>query len=250
MDRLQLYRGDSLKLLENLSIKHPTLAEVVDLGFGKYENYISILSMTTNSVADILWFDMNIWFEDISTWDLILSIWMNNNELQNALKWFTGHTFNVVESKGVMYLCNEEQNVFIHKENFFTIVDFLKDINMIQKEWDKIDKETEKYDLLSVAGNRQTKIIIMSNMNRKRKNPKKEEKRIDLASIVSSIDWKGCRGNEIWQYPIYRIYEGYMRLNTIDSYDKTLLGYYSGNIDTTKTKIDFDKINWSNIIKN
>ena len=171
MDRLQLYRGDSLKLLENLSIKHPTLAEVVDLGFGKYENYISILSMTTNSVADILWFDMNIWFEDISTWDLILSIWMNNNELQNALKWFTGHTFNVVESKGVMYLCNEEQNVFIHKENFFTIVDFLKDINMIQKEWDKIDKETEKYDLLSVAGNRQTKIIIMSNMNRKRKNP-------------------------------------------------------------------------------
>ena len=60
--------------------------------------------------------------------------------------------------------------------------------------------------------------------------------------------WKYGIGEEIFNYPIYRIYEGYARLNALDNWDKTVTAYYAGTIDTEKTKINFEKINWSKIL--
>lgn len=96
--------------------------------------------------------------------------------------------------------------------------------------------------MLRNSGSKGTAKYILKQIEKKRKVQRQE---INLQSIISSLIWKSGIGKEILEYPIFMIYEGYARLNLIDDWDKTMTAYYAGNIDTSKTKINFSKINWS-----
>jgi hypothetical protein len=242
-DKLELYYGSDYQLLDGLYVKHPKVKDIRMLGKDKYEYYVYLLTMTQYDIADILHFEMQLWYEDFTAWQLFIEMWRNNPDLSNALEWFTGKKFTLlINDKMEIYLyCKDidENNIikefYINEHIYNNMVDYLRLINLIPNTSD-----------LRIAGNRMAAEYILRQMYKKRN--KQETKTIDLVSIISSIDWKGCRGNEIWEYPIYRIYEGYLRLNAIDNYDKTMSAYYSGNIDTTKSKINFDSLCWSNII--
>jgi hypothetical protein len=73
-----------------------------------------------------------------------------------------------------------------------------------------------------------------------------------LDNIISAVAWKSPNLSikEIFDISIYQLYDGYFRLIKIDNYENTMRGLYSGSIDTSKTKIDFDKINWASSLKN
>ena len=236
MDRLDLLYGDNLIINEKLVIKHPKLIDIKKLGYEKYNNYINLLSMTPIDIADVLWFENNIWFEDLNVWKFFISIYVQYPEIQDALKWFTDLDFSVAENENGIYLYSENNHMAINEHFYMEILDFIKDINFIP--------DKSKLDI-SRAGNRKTKLYLLE-QERKKRN-KKHKTKIDLSSIVSSLIWKSGNDN-VWNLPIFTVYEGYFRLNAIDNYDKTVTALYSGNIDTTKTKIDLDKINWSNII--
>ena len=57
-----------------------------------------------------------------------------------------------------------------------------------------------------------------------------------------------CTIKKVFDLPIYRFYDIYFRLNKIDSYNQTMTAYCSGNIDTSKSPLNMEKINWSAII--
>lgn len=236
MDRLDLYFGDDLILFDKLIIKHPKLIDIKKLGYQKYMQYISNLILSPKDIADILWFESQQWYEDISHWTFFIQMYMNETSYKDALKWFTGYEFYVMTDKdNNLFLADIEKKIIINEFTFMVLLDFIKQINFIPN---KID--------LDNCGNKHTKIYLLKQMYKKRKKNTKEK--IDLASIISAVDWKSSKGNEIWNFSIYRIYEGYFRLNQIDNYDKTMMGLYFGTIDTSKNPIDFEKINWSNII--
>jgi hypothetical protein len=238
MDRLNLYYGDSLKPIDKLEIKHPKLIDIKNLGYEKYQNYINLLTLIPRDIADILWFESNIWYEDISNWMFFLEIFQTNPMVSEALEWFLGIKFTIAKENKenpIYYLINEEYKIVINEIVFGCICEYIRQINFLPSKSD-----------LELAGNKKTKIYLLQQQQKKRKRNKKEK--IDLASIVSSLDWKSSKGNEIWDFPIYRIFEGYFRLSQIDNYEKTMLGLYFGSIDTKKNPIDFEKINWSNII--
>jgi hypothetical protein len=68
-----------------------------------------------------------------------------------------------------------------------------------------------------------------------------------LLSILSSIAWKNkLYINNLLDYTVSQIYDGYFRINNIDNYDKTMYGIYSGNIDGSN--IDMEKLNWSKVL--
>ena len=74
INRLNLLKGTSLKINDELEIKHPTVNDILELGEKTYFKYIRILTISTKERADELWFDQKIWYEDISDWDLVARI--------------------------------------------------------------------------------------------------------------------------------------------------------------------------------
>ena len=70
---LSLFRGKSLKFSESISFKHPTLSEIEELGEDRYNQLVSCLCTSSIDIADILWFDMKIWYEDIKDeWEFFI----------------------------------------------------------------------------------------------------------------------------------------------------------------------------------
>jgi hypothetical protein len=66
-----LLRGCPLELSEGVCVKHPTLDEVISSP--KYYEYLSLILTTSLDVADVLWFEHNIWYEDIkSEWSFFV----------------------------------------------------------------------------------------------------------------------------------------------------------------------------------
>ena len=80
-------------------------------------------------------------------------------------------------------------------------------------------------------------------------NNTKHKETVTLESIVSSLVARGQAYSEVINYPIYVIYNQYYRLIKVDEYQNTLRALYGGCLDTKKNPIQWDKINWSSIIK-
>ena len=72
MNKLQLFHGDSLILSDTLKVKHPKLIDIVD-DYETYQLHLSIMVSTSLDVADLLWVESKIWYEDIkSEWKFFI----------------------------------------------------------------------------------------------------------------------------------------------------------------------------------
>lgn len=283
-DKLSMFKGDSIKLTDSVNLKQIKLSDVVSIGEDTYREYVGIFTTTSVDIADILFFDMGIWYQNIDNeWnffvekslvnskDITVRFNIGNFEIDQKLKsvnesykkafnflfeykenpdvereyflWQTGNKkdgYQMVLASAIKdgdkYVYNEN-NFKITEHYYRLIMDFVTTSNWIKKDDDLLRCKTRK-----------AKIWKMEDMKRKRKSIRKKDL-VDLSSIVSSLITKGQNYSDIWDYPIYLIYDIYYRLMKIDNYENISFAYYNGKIDTKKTKIDFDKINWSNIIK-
>lgn len=283
-DKLSMFKGDSIKLTDSVNLKQIKLSDVVSIGEDTYREYVGIFTTTSVDIADILFFDMGIWYQNIDNeWnffvekslvnskDITVRFNIGNFEIDQKLKsvnesykkafnflfeykenpdvereyflWQTGNKkdgYQMVLASAIKdgdkYVYNEN-NFKITEHYYRLIMDFVTTSNWIKKDDDLLRCKTRK-----------AKIWKMEDMKRKRKSIRKKDL-VDLSSIVSSLITKGQNYSDIWDYPIYLIYDIYYRLMKIDNYENISFAYYNGKIDTKKTKIDFDKINWSNIIR-
>lgn len=280
MEQLNLFFGDDLILDNGLKMKHPTFKEVKNCGYDKYTKYLTDLVTEPVDIADVLWHDGKIWYEDIkSDWDFFLQraiinsepkpvgfvednklIYTEekclflNEEMRDALNYFfnlkceyiiLAITKNNVK-QNIIYVLNwsDEFNLFILEkdclkitEYFYNIFkDYLKDVNWFHP----------KYDFIH-GGNKKAKKYILEQEYKKRK--KKSKENVSLESIASSLVARGQPYSEVINYPIYMIYNQYYRLVKVDEYNNTMQALYSGCLDTKKNPIQWEKINWSSIIR-
>ena len=275
---LSLLRGRDLKLTETVSVKHPTLGDIEELGYEEYFNNLFSIISDSLDLADILWFENKIWYEDIKDeWLFFIQRNMSErlvsvkivdaqgrlikiekecltiNEIcRDAFNFFFNLTgeyiimektvdntkqivlYNVVPDDIGMYILNDSSFVFT-KFFYELTVRFLRDINHIKQDYD-----------FAKGGNKRAKRYILKNQYDKKKKGKKEKDSINLMSIVSSLIAKGH--SNIWEYPIYLVYDVYYRLVKIDEYNNTITAYYNQLIDTKKNPINWEKINWSGVI--
>ena len=82
-----------------------------------------------------------------------------------------------------------------------------------------------------------------------KKRIKKKKDRITISTIFSSLVAKGHRYKDVKKYPVYFFYESYFRLLKISEYENTMQALYNGCIDTKNHPINYEKIDWSSIIK-
>lgn len=299
ISRLFLQSGCDYKISSSgqkeYAIKHPKLIEIMNLEMkypGKYFEYLYHLSSTSLDVADVLFCEAKIWYEDItSEWDFFLQKIVPRDpkkvkvafEVQNgksrmemlidsitineiyrdALNFFfnTSGEYIIWKSEksssnpNDVYILNvplkntvQGENVYLYDEFAFKLTPYI--YNVMLDYLNKINWITHDYDFLKGGSLGAKKYILKHKYKQRERDAKrKAEPTIDLSSIVSSLIAKGQRYKDVLEYPIYLVYETYHRLVKIDEWNNTMGALYSGNIDTKKNPINWEKINWSSVIK-
>lgn len=278
MKHIDLIRGRPLKLTDKVYVKHPTLADVCDLD--KYENYTYIMMITSDDIADVMWHNSKKLYTDIkSEWLFFIqkaligargsdvyvvdnnvyridsNCVLINSDYRDALNYFlsldceymvmtvgTGDneqiTLRSLNKEGNMLIFNKDN--FQFTESFYLqMVEYLRQINDYHPDyyWKKCPTKRGK------------KMLLEQEYRRRESREKNNRKsNIDLGSLVSALIARGQPYKEIWDYPIYMIYDLYRRLSKVDEYNGTMRALYSGCIDTKKNPINWDKVNWAAII--
>ena len=278
MKHVDLIRGRPLKLTDKVYVKHPTLADVCDLD--KYENYTYIMMITSDDIADVMWHNSKKLYTDIkSEWLFFIqkalisargsdvyvvdndvyridsNCVLINSDYRDALNYFlsldceymvmtvgTGDneqiTLRSLNRDGNMLVFNKDN--FQFTESFYLqMVEYLRQINDYHPDyyWKKCPTKRGK------------KMLLEQEYRRRESREKNNRKsNIDLGSLVSALIARGQPYKEIWDQPIYMIYDLYRRLSKVDEYNGTMRALYSGCIDTKKNPINWDKVNWAAII--
>lgn len=277
MDELALQRNKPYFTEDGLYIKQPTLDEIIDIGYDKYQDYLYAIVSSPKDVADILWCKMKVWYEDIeSDWVFFLqnSLADNKNiqlQVNNDIIQAVG--INEEQQKAFNFFLNKDcEYIILDKKNedeeassdvMIISVDYLdenRDVCYISEDSLRIS-ESVYNDIVSFlrkanwmsfdyeftkGGTKKAKKYILEHDYKQRKKHKKSN--ITLSSIVSSLIAKGQSYEDIWGFPIYMIYDLYYRYIKIDDWDNTMHALHSGCIDTKKNPVNWDKINWSSII--
>lgn len=281
MERLSLFRGRSLKLTDDISVKHPTASDIEEVGYSEYCEYVSALATTSKDVADILWCEMSIWYEDIKDeWEFFLEKCISdyreipvgicdeagNVLLENrcagigevyrdALNFFLGLkgeyivlTQGTEEFKQTTLLnvvpCENKKDCYRFDKNSFKFTKFFYE--QTTQFIDSINWTKRDYDYLK-GGNKRAKKYILTEDHRKR-GRKKKKSLVTFDSILSSLVAKGISYKDLWGMPIYTIYDLYYRYYKMDEYNNTMQALHSGCIDTKKNPVNWDKVNWSSVI--
>ena len=280
-NRLFLQRGDNLTLYKNFYIKHPKLNDIVELQ-GKdedlYSVYLSLLTSSILDIADILWVEQKIWYEDIkSEWHFFIEkssldskevylyknengtktipnkTFLINSKIRDAIKFFTDvkteYALDMIDknmvlvsviqdSDGLYYYTNDS---FVLTEHYYNVCkEFLLRINWLAR---------KDYDVVH-GGTRYAKKYILENEYKNRMDDlrRKKQPTVTLDSITSSLIAKGISSKEIWDLPIYLVYNLYHRFMQFESWNSTTMALSNGCIDTKKNPINWEKINWSKVI--
>lgn len=284
VDELYLQRGQGLKLGDNITVKHPTLGDIVDYTSQYGEDYYQGLSMLTSEILDyavVLWCDNKVWYEDIeSEYSFFLQrafsnstkaqcfygteiesvphkieveLTLANSSLRNILNFFLGTQGNwcfvqqpqTEKSNAQMYLANlTEENVLEEKSLRFT-EHYYKAVAPFLKKIHHIRKDGEETHFTNIKRIEQRKWAMeQTYVNMKKK--KKNKPSVDMASINSALIAKGIQ--DTWNMPLYLFYDLYYRYIKFNEYDNTMTALYSGNIDTKKKSINHEKIHWASVI--
>lgn len=281
MEELSLLYGDDLHLDEIHSVRHPTLRDIKSIGYEKYLQYVYLLISNSKDVADILWVEGKVWYEDIeSEWEFFIQQSLLESKECDADILLDGeHTFGkgivadaILNEALCFFLRLDGEFVFIQKaiensdkkqiilvnakydensvllitddcfkftEYYYNLItQYLKDIN-----WIKIDY------LFLKGGNKWAKTVILKQRYKERKSKSSlNAPTVTIGSIISSIIAKGTSMRDIWDFPIYLVYDIYYRQCKIENYNNTMSALYSGGLDTKKNPINWEKINWSSVL--
>lgn len=277
MDNLVLQRGGKYRLYGDVYIYQPTLNDIVNIGLEDYNSILSIMTMTPLDIADILYVEHNIWYEDIKS-DFIFFIEshltekkclvyniknevrsipeygiLTDESINNALKFlFKINGECVIISRNdnpiICSVIKDKNGMYYYDENSFIFNELLynKTLNFLKH----ISWQANKYYNVVHGGTKYAKKYILKNEynNRMDDIKKKVKPNITLDSIVSSIIAKGISYKEVWDLPIYMVYDLYYRFVQLNIWNNTNLALYTGNIDTKKHPINWEKINWSKVL--
>lgn len=281
-NKMFLQRGYGIKLYGDYYIKHPKLEEVVDSENGmenKYLEYLSIFTTDVVDIADILWMENQIWYEKIDNWSFFLqratvydkqinlfkyvegkkqmpfAALPINKDVTDALNFFLDKEYEyavilaeniemstivAIEKENYKFYYYTDDSFVFSRVSFETMFEFLKKINWIKRK-----------NLVVDGGTKKAKKYILEHEYKNRMDDlkKQRESSVTIDSITSSLIGKGVISyEELWQLPIYMVYNLYYRLMQISAWDNTTSALNAGCLDTKKNPVNWEKINWSRTI--
>lgn len=219
--------------LDGINIFSPLLKDVVSVGYDKYNYALSSLLFNKSRFPDL----KNL---KESNFDLFTYFYIHDEAFKDAIEMASRLMF---RDEMILEVLDESPrfkvgDFFISDKNF-------NDLQRLIKLSNKVPEHSEK-DEFNPANSKAKEFIDKIMGDRANKPQKKPVS--NLHSLISGLSWKSPSINilSISNLTIYQFYDGYYRMENIDHYNNIMNGIYSGNVDSTKIKIQDNS--WTKII--
>lgn len=219
MNELKLLKGEPVEIVNGLYSYPLLLSEIVDIGEGTYNSYVSSITLNKTSILNKL--EDNIIpqkeleeIHSLNDLEFLIYISFYSPELfQNfidALKIFLKSDVEVLKDTGIVIL-NDKEQFLLDNELFLKIREVVAKQNYIQY------KEENRYK----PANAKAKALLekMNKIKAKIKNKNKEEG-LSLKTIISIVSTYSNDVNimSVWNLTVYQLYECYIRIIVWDTY--------------------------------
>ncbi len=225
-DKLATYFGRPFQINSKISIRQPTIGEIIDFGEKNFFSLISRATAISSEYKSVLW-DAGIDYEKVD--DFCMFSWMMHGMPVEQTSILFGDVdftkFNpVVREQGDTVLFNKEQDIIIDFNLHRRIVEYFKDAYGIQKKPEKAANELTKM-----------KLIELDRIDREDANNKPQESMLQplISSLVNHQGFKYDLSG-IQTLTFGQIMDAVQRLQIIQSAQALLQGSMSGFCDTSK----------------
>ena len=238
LDTLRLYFGEDYKINDYITVRHPILNDVIEIGELTYYSVVYTLTAIPSDMKSQLW-DIGICWEDLSDFSLFAMLAQNLAPYQTSVFFgdldFTKFKLGQHSENGdpVLYQPAKDGNlIVIDNAVYLKIAEFLRKIHNLKP---KVEH----------AATKTVRDILIAEDRRKLAQQKKESKPSMLLPLVSSlINCSEFKYNlqDIRNMPLYAFMDSVARIQIIKSTTALLQGCYSGMIDTKK--VNKKELNW------
>lgn len=235
IDDLQLYFGSDIKINDHITIKQPTIGQIVDYGERQFLQAASMITAIPSDMISEL-FDAGIDWEGLPEYDFFI-IYLSR-QITPADCEFLFDGLNLSDYKPVnakdadLVLKNSKTGNVIDRNIYRLIAEYVRRITGIKRKPKK-------------AANKFTKQIMIDLDRNDKKNKQREQFESDLLPLMSAMlnspefkyDLRGVR-----DLPYYTFIDSINRISAIKHADALLNGCFTGMADLSK--IPKDEFNW------
>jgi len=242
IDRLKLYFGEPYVVNDKITIRQPSIGEILDYGEKDFYNMLRPFVANTTSYRLRLW-DAGVDWNKITDYELFSALIGESDVDQTSilfgdlnfklLKKYTART----DDKTEYTLYDPENDIEINEETYNNIALYLRTMFNI---FPKVEK----------AKGKTTKEAIIEEDRMNYELHKNDEYTSDLLPLISScLNHPGFKykKNELRDVGIVEFMDGVKRLQVYESTNALLKGMYSGMVDVSK--INKDEFNFMREIK-
>ena len=235
MTDLQLYRGDSLRISDQIVIRQPTLGEIADFGEEQYFSLIHALCGTSSDYMVAL-DDLGLDYEQIS--DFQMFVMLAKQLPQQSTSILLGDLslpdfeYQVSVKDGTERLFCRKNGVIIDRAIHKQVSDFIRKMHFLKPNHDR-------------GGDAEGKRYLLERERRRMRYAKNKKFQSVLYPIISALC--NCESfkfdmDTVWKMRIFAFYDSLRRIQKIQEAKALTAGIYAGNINAKK--IDKEALNW------
>lgn len=233
IDELQLYFGDDYVINDYISLKQPTIDQIVKYGERKYFSMIHTITSIPSDMKSQL-DDIGIDYEQISDFELFMllaptlnveatSIILGDIDLSQLKRYQNNQN-------GQIVLANKDTGLVIDSLIYERIVNYLRKVHGLKKK-------------VEYAANKYTKKILIEEDRQQIELNKNKPYQSFLTPLISSVKVRmGYTKDYVRNMGLYEFMDDVSRLQIIHNADALLQGCYAGTIDMKK--IGKGALNW------
>lgn len=232
-NRKSLLKLSSVDILPNLSIRIPTVEEILE---DEFSYYSIINSLTASPFQYMVQLDnIGIDFTTISDYQLFMMLFTIYAKSDLSIIFGDLNVSDFVVQKrqygDVLYSHNNE--IEINEEIYHDIVNTIRKINLLEKVNYKPGNESARKYLLEKERKKQ-----------KRNANKKQEPYLEklVISLVNTCEFK-YDYDSCMDLSIYKFNQSFKQIQHKIAFDNTMIGVYAGTVDTSKLS-NKDVLSW------
>lgn len=230
MERLKIYFGEDYKISPHITIRQPTIGDIIEMGEKNYYNMISTLTAIPSDMISELW-DQGIDWETISDFELFISL--KNALIPDKTKILFGDFDFTKLEQGInqenkeLVLHNFATGATIDKRIYLLIVSYVRKMHGIVPKIKHAYNKTTKNALIEI--DREDKKILATQPT--------ESKLFPLISSMLNTSGFKYKKQELKNVHLVEFFDSVKRTQAIELSKMLYIGIYSGSIDTKKTNI-------------
>ena len=232
-NRKSLLKLSSVDILPNLSIRIPTVEEILEDEFSYYNIILSLTAIPFQYMVQLD--NIGIDFTTISDYQLFMMLFTvyAKSDLSIIFGDLDTSDFIVQGEGNCEFLFSHKNKLEINEDVYHNIVNTIRKINLLEKVNYKPGNESARKYLLEKERKKQ-----------KRNAQKKQEPYLEklVISLVNTSEFK-YDYDSCMDLSIYKFNQSFKQIQHKIAFDNTMIGVYAGTVDTSKLS-NKDILSW------